>query len=434
LEEILSRAKKVSEQAEVYRVSSRRTPVQFEANHLKQIQTKESTATALRIIKDGKIGFAYVNGPIEPDKLVAMAEDTSKFGTRAEFEFPGETSFPDVEVYDPEIENITLDDMVEQGQYFIDKVRQHTSEITCEVSVSKGSASVRIINSQGGEAQYRKSFYSLGLEGVIVQDGDMLFVGDHLSSCHPVHDFTGALKEITTQLELAKKQGTISTQSMPVIFKPHGVGSALFSPLLTAFNGKVVFNGASPLKDKLGKQVFDTRFSLWDDAMIPYCVASCPCDDEGVSGRKTPLVEQGVVSHFLYDLQTAGLAHTSSTGNGSRNGGLPAPSSNSVVIAEGDVSFDDMVHDIKTGLIIEDLMGASQGNVLNGDFSGNVLLGYKIENGEITGRVKNTMVSGNIYRILKQLAAIGKDSRWLGGYLYSPSIYCPDVSVATKEG
>ena len=434
MEEILSRAKKVSEQAEVYRVSSRRTPVQFEANYLKQIQTKESTATALRIIKDGRIGFAYVNGPVEPDKLVAMAADTGKFGTRAEFEFPGKTSFPGVEIYDPEIEDVTLDDMVELGQHFIDKIRQHTPEIVCEASVSKGSASVHIVNSQGGEAQYRKSFFSFGLEGVIVEDGDMLFVGDHLSSCHPVHDFTEALKEITTQLELAKKQGAISTQSMPVIFKPHGVGSALFSPLLTAFNGKIVYNGASPLKDRLGKQVFDTRFSLWDDATIPYCVASSPCDDEGVPGRKTPLVEHGVVSHFIYDLQTAGLAHTSSTGNGSRNGGLPAPSSNSVVITEGNVSFDEMVRDIKTGLIIEDLMGASQGNVLNGDFSGNVLLGYKIENGEITGRVKNTMVSGNIYRILKQLAAIGNDGRWIGGYLYTPSIYCPDISVATKEG
>ena len=221
---------------------------------------------------------------------------------------------------------------------------------------------------------------------------------------------------------------------MPVIFKPSGVGSALFSPLLTAFNGKIVYNGASPLRDKLGTQVFDTKFSLYDDATIPYCVASCPCDDEGIPGRKTPLVEQGVASHFIYDLQTAGLAHTSSTGNGSRNGGLPAPSSNSVVIAEGNVSFDDMVHDIKTGLIIEEPLGASQGNVLNGDFSGNVLLGYKIENGEITGRVKNTMVSGNIYKILKQLTAIGNDGRWIGGYFFTPSIYCPDVSVATKEG
>ena len=433
MEEILSKAKRISQQAEVYRVSSKRTPVQFEANKLKQVQTKESTGTALRIIKDGRIGFAYVSGPVDPDRLVAMAEETSSFGAPAEFDFPGRASFPEMALYDPEIDRVSLDDMVESGQRFIDTVRQHTPDIVCEASLSKGILSISLINSQGGEAHYQKSMFSIGLEGVIVQDDDMLFAGDYQSSCHPLLDPTGLAKETITQLELAAKRAQISTQTMPVIFKPHGVGSALISPLITALNGKIVFNGASPLKDRLGSRVFDERFSVWDDATIPYCIASSPCDDEGVPGRKTPLIEQGVVSHFFYDLQTAGLAHTQSTGNGGRNGGMPAPSSNAVISGEGDMSFEDMVRDIKTGLIIEDVMGASQGNVLNGDFSGNVLLGYRIENGEITGRVKNTMVSGNIYHVLKQIAAIGNDGRWIGGSLFTPSIYCPSVSVATKE-
>ena len=60
-------------------------------------------------------------------------------------------------------------------------------------------------------------------------------------------------------------------------------------------------------------------------------------------------------------------------------------------------------------------MGATQGNILGGDFSGNVLLGYKIENGKIAGRVKDTMVFGNVYELLKDIAAIGSDGRWLGG-------------------
>ena len=180
-------------------------------------------------------------------------------------------------------------------------------------------------------------------------------------------------------------------------------------------------------------QVFDSSLSLCDDATIPYQVASCPCDDEGVPGQRTPLIENGVVSQFLYDLQTAGLANTRSTGNGSRNGGLPAPSINSLVIKEGETSLADMVTGIKLGLIVEQLIGAAQGNVLNGDFSGNVLLGYKIENGEITGRVKDTMVSGNVYHVLKQIDAIGNDARWVEGFLKTPSIYCSNMSVATKE-
>jgi PmbA protein len=75
-------------------------------------------------------------------------------------------------------------------------------------------------------------------------------------------------------------------------------------------------------------------------------------------------------------------------------------------------------------------MGAGQGNVLGGDFSGNVLLGYKIENGKIAGRVKDTMVSGNIYRLLNRIAAIGSETTWLGGFLQTPPLCFSNVSVA----
>jgi PmbA protein len=173
---------------------------------------------------------------------------------------------------------------------------------------------------------------------------------------------------------------------------------------------------------------------LWDDATLPYQVASYPCDDEGVPGQRTSLIDSGVVSHFIYDLHTAALANTQSTGNGERHGGVPAPSPSSLIIDKGDTSFGDMIKDVKEGLIVDTLIGAEQGNILNGDFSGNVLLGYKIENGEITGRVKDTMVAGNVYQLLKQIEAIGKDARWVEGFLLTPCLYCSGLSVASKTG
>ena len=64
---------------------------------------------------------------------------------------------------------------------------------------------------------------------------------------------------------------------------------------------------------------------------------------------------------------------------------------------------------------------------------GHLHLGYMVKNGKIVGRVKNTMVSGNIYQILKEIAAVGNDARWVGGFLNSPSLYCPSLSVAVKR-
>ena len=224
----------------------------------------------------------------------------------------------------------------------------------------------------------------------------------------------------------------IPAPALPVIFTPHGVASALIPGLAVAFNGKVVLEGASPIGDKLGNRVFDDKIHLADDATLAYRPASRPFDDEAVTSRRTPLIEAGRVSGFLYDLKTAAQARTESTGNGRRGGGLPSPSPSAFIIAPGETAFEDMVADIKEGLIVEYLMGASQGNILGGDFSGNVLLGYKIESGKIVGRVKDTMVSGNIYQALKKVAAIGSDDRGVGGSLKTPSIYCSGLSVASK--
>ncbi len=434
MEEILSLANKAAQKAEVFQVTSKKTPLKFEANRLKQIQTKESNSTALRIVKDGRIGFSQVSGIVKPKELVDMAVETSIFGAEAKFDFPGSQGYPETEIFDSKVEDITIDQMVEVGEQLIAAVRKDTPDIQCETSISRGTVSVNIINSSGGEASYKKSYFSLSLEGIVIDEDDMLFVGDGQSSCHPILDFQELADEIILQLELAKNKATITSGKMPVIFRPNGVASTLMAPLMTAFNGKVVFMGASPLRDKLGQKIFSEKLSLWDDATIPYQVASRPCDDEGTTSQRTPLIERGLVSQFLYDLQTAGLANARSTGSGNRGGGLPSPSMSSLVFDEGKANYGDMVRDIKQGLVLEQLMGASQGNVLNGDFSGNVLLGYKIENGEITGRVKNTMVSGNVYKVLNQIEAIGGDARWVGGLLYTPSLYCSDLSVAAKEG
>lgn len=432
MEEILAQAKKLSEQAEVFETHSRTTRVHFEANRLKQIQGKESTGIALRLIRDGKIGFAQANGTIDTEKLVKMAADTSQFGMPVKFHFPNFKTYPDVDTFDSQVDCVSMEDMVQLGEQLISTITEHTPDILCQATITKGLISVRLINSKGGEAGYSKSLFKMSLEGVLVRNEDMLFVGDSQSSCHPILDFKPIAEEVTNQLELAKRNVTISSRSMPVIFTPRGVASSLMVPLIFAFNGKIVLDGASPLKDKLGQQVFDRKFSLWDDATIHYQIASYPCDDEGVPGQKTPLVDHGKVCHFLYDLHTAALLNTQSTGNGNRHGGLPTPSPSSLVIDKGNVPFHDMVKDIREGLVIELLMGAEQGNILNGDFSGNVLLGFKIENGEIIGRVKDTMVSGNVYQVLTQIEAIGDERRWVEGTALVPHIYCPRLSVATK--
>ena len=433
MEKILGQAKRVAEEAEVFMVSAEETPVQFEANRLKHVQNKQTSSVALRIVKQGRIGYATTTELDDSQNLVTNAVETAQFGMPAKFELPPLTPYPRIEAYDPDVRSVSLEEMIELGDKLVATVKGHTPDILCEAGVTRGTISIRMINSRGGQAHYRKSIFSLGIEGTLVRDTDMLFVGEGESSCHPILEPEAVSKAVLWQLEMAENQASVPSQPLPVIFTANGIASALISPLMAAFNGKTVLQGASPIGNRLGQPVFDDKLWLWDDPTVAYRPGSRPCDDEGIPSQRTPLIEQGTVSNFLYDLQTAALSHTHSTGNGSRSrGGLPTPSPSAFIIAPGKTSFDEMVNDMKEGLVIEQLMGASQGNILGGDFSGNVLLGYKVENGKIAGRVKDTMVSGNIYQLLKQITAIGSEAKWVGGFLSTPPLYCPSVSVASK--
>jgi PmbA protein len=432
LEQILALAKKSAAAAEVFEVTSEDTAAQFEANRLKHLQTSQSTSVALRIIKNGRVGYATSTGPGNARELVAAAVETAAFGVEARFAFPGAAVYPKVGVYDSRVASVPVKDMIALGAAMVAAVTAHTPGIICEASVSRGVLDVRFMNSRGGEGSYRKSFFGMSIEGTLIEGTDMLFVGDSDSSCHPLADTKKITDVVLRQLDLAKHRAKAPTRSLPVVFTPEGA-TALVMPLMSAFNGKTVLEGASPLGDKLNKAVFDKKFSLRDDPTLAYRPSSRPCDDEGVPSQRTPLVSRGVVKNFLYDLQTAALAGKKSTGNGSRGrGSLPSPSPTSWVVTPGSVTFDAMVADIKEGLVVEYLMGAGQGNMLGGDFSGNVLLGYKVENGKVIGRVKDTMVAGNVYQVLKDIAAIGSEAKWVGGFLNTPPLYCQGLSVSSK--
>ncbi|MFC1935143.1 TldD/PmbA family protein, partial [Chloroflexota bacterium] len=376
---ILALAQTAAEEAEVFTLSSEETQVHFEANRLKQLQTKQQASVALRIVKDGRIGYATSTRQDDAEELVRHAVETARLGITAKFRLPSLGSYPEIEVFDAAVEAVPIEQMINLGEEMISKITAHTPGIICDSSISKGVLSVSIINSRSQQVDYRKSFFSLGIDGNLTKGTDMLFVGEMASSCHPLPDTKAVTSAVLRQLELAKTQASVPSGLMPVVFTPNGITSSLIMPLMASCNGKTVLEGASPIGDKIGQKVFDEQLSLHDDPTITHQPGSRPFDDEGIPSQRTPIVEQGTITNFLYDLQTAALAGTRSTGNGSRNrGGLPSPSPSAFTITAGTITFEEMVRDIKQGLVIEQLMGAEQGNILGGDFSGNVLLGYKV--------------------------------------------------------
>ena len=206
MERILEQAQKVAEAAEVFMVSTEQTPLKFENNRLKHILSKQSQTVALRIIKNGRIGYSVTTDIDDVRMLVNSAAETAAFGTEAKFAFPALGDYTQVSVYDPAIEAVSMEQMAKLGKEMIDAVRAHTPEIACDGGLTKSTTSIKILNSAGGSAGYRSSTFSMGLEGTVIQDTDMLFVGEDESSCHPLTDTRTVTSSIIRQLDWAKEQ------------------------------------------------------------------------------------------------------------------------------------------------------------------------------------------------------------------------------------
>src|SRR5207247_10769236 len=100
----------------------------------------------------------------------------------------------------------------------------------------------------------------------------------------------------------------------------------------------------------------------------------------------------------------------------------PVPGYTNIIIGEAGSGNDDAVGelgggllgDVRDGLVVDELIGVGQGNVIGGAFSHPVALAYRVERGEITGRVKDAAVAGNAYELLKRIGGVGTDGRRYG--------------------
>jgi PmbA protein len=433
LEEILAQALKQADQAEVYQVTSKSTPISFEANRLKSVDARDSTGIALRIIKDGRIGFSSTSDMSDMDGLVARAVEMLPFGAKASMEFSAESEYAAVPTFDQATADMKAEALVETGTKLIDQLHADWPDIVWSAGVSKSVSSTKLLNSRGCHAEETTSAIGIGMEGTLVKDTDMLFVWEGQSSCRPTLDTVAIIASIERKLHWAEQVAAAPTGQIPVIFTPGAVADLLLEPLLEGFNGRNIVQGSSPLIEKLGSLMVDPRITIWDDPTIPYTPGSGAFDGEGVSTNKLPLIQQGVIANFIYDLQTAGQAGAVSTGSAHRGlGSQPGPDTSVIVIAPGDTTFADMIAGYPKALVVESFLGAGQGNTLGGDFSANVLLGYAVENGVVLGRVKDTMIAGNVYNILKNLDALGSEMEWVEGSLRTPAISCTGVSISSK--
>jgi PmbA protein len=190
-----------------------------------------------------------------------------------------------------------------------------------------------------------------------------------------------------------------------------------------------VHKGRSLMAGKLGRTVAGSAVSIADDALMPGKLGSASSDAEGVPSGRTALIESGVASAYMYNLQHAAKDGVKSTGNAARGlAGLPDVGTTNLVMAAGEESPESLTRGVGNGFLATELMGLHTINPVTGDFSLGAK-GVRIDGGEMSGPVAGVTIAGNLLDFLKKITAVGNDLEFHGSTA-APTIVVEGVAIA----
>lgn len=223
----------------------------------------------------------------------------------------------------------------------------------------------------------------------------------HGVSCSPT------LKDFDPE-KAGEKAGELSKLAKDPVLGEEGAHDVVFSPL---FFGSVlsysmnmasayqVFAGRSMYGGKLGEKVASDKVTVID---VPNGMREYRCDDEGSPTQKTVVIQDGILKNYLHNTSTATKLNTRTTANA----GLIIPKPINIAVPPGEYTTEELFQKLNNGLYLTNTWYTRFQNMQTGDFSTiprDAIL--KVENGEITGSVKNIRVSDNLLQVYKNIEA-----------------------------
>ncbi|MGH8991165.1 MAG: TldD/PmbA family protein [Acidimicrobiia bacterium] len=203
---------------------------------------------------------------------------------------------------------------------------------------------------------------------------------------------------------------------LPVVLR-QGAGGVLFHEACGhGLEADLVNRNASVFRGRVGDQVASPLVTLVDDGTFAKGWGAFAIDDEGHPARSNTLIEDGVLTDYMWDLLRARQEGRAQSGNGRRETyqSLPMVRMTNTYLLAGSEDPDGIVARTPYGLYCAALGGGSV-NTATGDFVFGVTEAYLIEDGRITEPVRAANLIGNGPEVLLAIDAVGNDfDSWAG--------------------
>ena len=209
-------------------------------------------------------------------------------------------------------------------------------------------------------------------------------------------------------LKLAARPAPSGT--MPVVIGPGGGGVLFHEACGHGLEADLVAKGASVFAGRIGERVADPRITLVDDGTMAEEWGALAIDDEGSLASRNVLIEDGILTDYMWDLLRSRKEGRPRSGNGRRQSykHLPMVRMTNTYVLAGPDDPAQIVADTPTGVYVAHL-GGGQVNTATGDFVFGMTEAYLIEDGKITEPIREGNLIGNGPAVLASIDAVGDD-------------------------
>ena len=429
-------------EAEVYVVREHSMSVAGDVRGVESIVSGESVSAFARIVIGKKLSVqgSMISTPSDIDVLIENAVKIAKVSS----EDPKWVSLPKrlgssmiFDIVDERIRNPDIGFYTEIVKEALEKPKQFSKIAFTNIAEVSLTFSERAIgNSYQQPVSCEKTDFVFSINVKAVDEGaESSFSSYYHAPTLREFNMSKVVEEATNVATSTLRARPVETGKYQVIFMPRVFASVLQALIVPAIRADMVQKNRSPLANKLFSEIISQEITLIDDGAAPNMAGSSPFDDEGVATKRKTVFDRGVLRTFLYDTYTANIDGRESTGNARRAGSSNTyPDATNIIVLPGSPFLESIIRDLRKGLVVYGTIGEWLSNPVNGFLNATITHGLLIENGEVKQAVKGVVLSGDIYRLLKEnLIALSREYEVVSNYMV-PAIAIDNVTVAGEGG
>jgi TldD protein len=384
---------------------------------------KEGTESGagVRVLVNGAWGFVSL-GKLEPKLLTEAVDEAVRLAKAASLRVKSAVKLAEVKSVEDRVvikpkkspQNVSMEEKIGVALAMDKTVFGYDKRIrSCTVNYLDVTGTSYFVNSDGALIQQDKLYVWSRILASARENRVYASAREEIGSTAGYEVFdtetpekvgTMVAKRVVEQLKAKTPKGG----SFPAVIGPNVVGVFMHEAMGHLAEADLTLSG-SVLYDKLEQQIASDTVTVYDDGTIEGAFGSFKYDDEGVRTKKTPLIENGILTGLMHNRETAQKLNMEPTGNARAEDFRfePIIRMRNTYLVAGDSSFEELVEDIDFGYYLKSFRGG-QAN-LDGTFQVGIQEAYEIVEGRLGDAVRSVSISGNTLETLRRVEAVGRD-------------------------